>query len=126
VTGIKEMPHDLQGMVADQAMKNAHNIERLPRELDALIRVLLQGDFGARVRLLSDEEDVRIATGMMNRFVMAVVASALSLVSALMVSAGSAPTLNGVRIANLLGAVGLFFGLLLILRLVVQIVREGD
>jgi ubiquinone biosynthesis protein len=84
---IEEMPHDLQGMVADQAMKNAHIIERLPRELDALTRVLLRGDFRARVRLLSDEEDVRIARGMMNRFVMAVVASALSLVSALMVSA---------------------------------------
>jgi ubiquinone biosynthesis protein len=123
---IKEMPHDLQGMVADQAMKNAHIIERLPRELDALTRVLLRGDFRARVRLLSDEEDVRIARGMMNRFVMAVVASALSLVSALMVSAGSAPTLNGVQIVNLLGAVGLFFGVLLILRLVVQVVREGD
>ena len=122
----KEMPHDLQGMVADQAMKNAHIIERLPRELDALTRVLLRGDFRARVRLLSDEEDVRIARGMMNRFVMAVVASALSLVSALMVSAGSAPTLNGVQIVNLLGAVGLFFGVLLILRLVVQVVREGD
>jgi ubiquinone biosynthesis protein len=123
---IREMPHDLQGMVADQAVKNAHIIERLPRELDALTRVLLRGDFRARVRLLSDEEDVRIARGMMNRFVMAVVASALSLVSALMVSAGSAPTLNGVRIVNLLGAVGLFFGVLLILRLVVQVVREGD
>jgi hypothetical protein len=78
------------------------------------------------VRLLSDEEDVRIARGMMNRFVMTIVASALSLVSALMVSAGSAPTLNGVRIVNLLGAVGLFFGVLLILRLIVQVVREGD
>src|SRR4029453_12219804 len=41
---------------------------------------------------IADEEDVRIATGMMNRFVVAVVASAFSLVSALMVSAGSAPT----------------------------------
>jgi hypothetical protein len=57
---------------------------------------------------------------------MAVVASALSLVSALMVSAGSAPTLNGVRIVNLLGAVGLFFGVLLILRLIVQVVREEN
>ena len=57
---------------------------------------------------------------------MAAVASALSLVSALMVSGGSAPALNGVRIVNLLGAVGLFFGVLLILRLIVQVVREGD
>ena len=113
-------------MVADQAMKNAPTSSALLASSTRSPEWLLQGDFGARVRLLSDEEDVRIPTGMMNRFVMAVVASALSLVSALMVSVGSAPTLNGLRIANLLGAVGLSFGVLLILRLVVQIVREGD
>jgi hypothetical protein len=56
---------------------------------------------------------------------MGVIASALSLASAFMLSAGSASALHGVRIVNLLGGVGLFFGVLLLLRLVIQIVREG-
>jgi hypothetical protein len=88
--------------------------------------VLLRGDFGARVRLWSDEEDVRVARGMVNRAVMAIVASALSVASALMLSAGSAPALNGVPVVNVLGAIGMFFGVLLLLRVVIQIVREGE
>jgi ubiquinone biosynthesis protein len=123
---VPEMPHDLRELVTDQAAKNAHIIQRLPREIDALVRVLLRGDFGARVRLWSDEEDVRVARGMVNRAVMAIVASALSVASALMLSAGSAPALNGVPVVNVLGAIGTFFGVLLLLRVVIQIVREGE
>jgi len=121
-----EMPHDLRELVTDQAARNAHIIQRLPREVDALVRVLLRGDFGARVRLWSDEEDVRVARGMVNRAVMAIVASALSVASALMLSAGSAPALNGVPVVNVLGAIGTFFGVLLLLRVVIQVVREGE
>jgi ubiquinone biosynthesis protein len=119
------VPHSLRELVADQAARNAHIIERLPREVDGLVRVLRKGDLRARVRLWADEEDVRVARGMVNRATMGVIASALSLASAFMLSAGSASALHGVRIVNLLGAVGLFFGVLLLLRLVIQIVREG-
>jgi ubiquinone biosynthesis protein len=121
----RDLPHDLQGLLADQAAKNAHIIERLPREVDALTRVLLRGDFRARLRLLSDDEEIRTAKSLLNRVVMAIVASALSLASAVLLTAGSAPLLHGVQIINLLGAVGLFFGVLLLLRLVVQVIREG-
>jgi ubiquinone biosynthesis protein len=123
---VPEVPHDLRELVTDQAARNAHIIQRLPREVDALVRVLLRGDFGARVRLWSDEEDVRVVRGMINRAVMAIVASALSVASALMLSAGSAPALNGVPVVNVLGAIGTFFGVLLLLRVVIQIVREGE
>jgi ubiquinone biosynthesis protein len=122
----REMPHDLGSLLADQAAKNAHIIERLPREIDALTRALVRGDFRARVSLLSDDEDVRAVRGLLNRAVMAAVASALSLVSALLLASGSAPELRGVAIVNLLGAIGLFFGVLLLLRVVIQVIREGD
>jgi hypothetical protein len=75
--------------------------------------------------LLSDDEEIRTAKSLLNRVVMAIVASALSLASAVLLTAGSAPLLHGVQIINLLGAVGLFFGVLLLLRLVVQVIREG-
>jgi hypothetical protein len=61
---------------------------------------------------------------MLNRAIMAVVASALSLLSAILLAAGSAPTLQGVRVVNLLGGIGLFFGVLLLLRVVIEIVRD--
>jgi ubiquinone biosynthesis protein len=123
---VPEIPHDLRELITDQAARNAHIIQRLPREVDALVRVLLRGDFGARVRLWSDEEDTRVARGMVNRAVMAIIASALSVASALLLSAGSAPVLHGVAVVNLLGAIGMFFGVLLLLRVLIQIVREGE
>jgi ubiquinone biosynthesis protein len=119
------VPHSLRELVADQAARNAHIIERLPREIDGLVRVLGRGDLRARVRLWADEEDVRLVRGMVNRASMAIIASALSLASAIMLSAGSASALHDFPIVNLLGAVGLFFGVLLLLRLIIQIVREG-
>src|SRR4029450_7925197 len=117
---VPEMPHDLRELVTDQAARNAHIIQRLPREVDALVPVLLRGDFAAPVRLWSDGEDVRVARGVVNRGGMAIVASALSVASALMLSAGSAPALNGVPVVNVLGAIGTFFGVLLLLRVVLQ------
>jgi preprotein translocase subunit SecD len=56
---------------------------------------------------------------------MALVASALALASALMLAADSPPVL-GFRLVNLLGAIGLFFSTLLLLRLLVQILRDRD
>jgi ubiquinone biosynthesis protein len=120
----EQVPHDLRELVKRGAVKHGYIIERLPREVDALLRVLRRGDFRARVRLLSEDEDVRWATGMLNRAIMAVVASALSLLSAILLAAGSAPTLQGVRVVNLLGGIGLFFGVLLLLRVVIEIVRD--
>jgi ubiquinone biosynthesis protein len=120
-----QVPHDLHELVADQAARNAHIIERLPREVDALLRVLRRGDLRARLRLWADDDDVRVARAMVNRAAMAVISSALSLASALMLTAGSTSELHGVRVVNLLGAVGVFFGVLLLLRLAIQIVREG-
>jgi hypothetical protein len=42
-----------------------------------------------------------------------------------MLTAGPASEVHGVRVVNLLGAIGVFFGVLLLLRLAIQIVREG-
>jgi ubiquinone biosynthesis protein len=125
LVGPAELPHDIQSLLADQAAKNSNIIERLPREIDALVRTLTRGDFQTHLRLLSNDDDVVVVRSLVNRGVMAVVASALSLVSAMMLASGSAPSVHGVQIVNLLGAVGLFFGILLLLRLVIQVVRDG-
>jgi ABC-type phosphate/phosphonate transport system permease subunit len=101
-------------------------IDRFPREVDSLLRVLAKGDFRARLRLLSDEDDIRVASRLTNRLAMALVASALSIASAILLATGSAPQFHGQRVVNLLGGVGLFFGVVLIVRLVVQMVRETD
>jgi len=106
------------------AMTNALILRRVPQQVDAIARSLVHGELRTRVSLLSEAEDVRVAKGMVNRLVMGIVASALALSSAIMLSSGSAPALGGFRVVNVLGAIGLFFSVLLLLRVVVQILRD--
>jgi ubiquinone biosynthesis protein len=120
------IPHTVSELMMKTAMTNAPILQRLPQQLGALARSLLHGELRTRVSLLSEPEDVRAARGMLNRLVMGIVASALALTSSIMVSAGSAPALGGVRVVNILGGIGLFFSVLLLLRLVVQILRDRE
>lgn len=107
------------------AMSNASAMRRLPQEVDAIARRLLHGDLRTRVSLLSEAEDVTVARGLVNRLVMGVVGSALALSGAVMLAADS-PTFNGVRLVNTLGGITLFFAVLVLARLLVQILRDRD
>jgi hypothetical protein len=69
---------------------------------------------------------VLAARSMVNRLVTALIGAALALSSAILLSASSRPILGAVSLVNLLGGIGLFFAVLLLLRLLVQILREGD
>lgn len=62
----------------------------------------------------------------MNRVVTGLVGSALALSSAILLTAPSKPGPGGLGLLTLLGGIGLFFSVLLLLRLVVQILRERD
>jgi ubiquinone biosynthesis protein len=120
----EQAPQNLQELLLSEAVKDAPILRRLPRELDAIARRVLHGDLRMRVSLLSEPEDVQMAKGMVNRLVMGVASAAFVLSSAILLSASSAPTLGGVRVVNLLGGVGLFISTLLLLRLVVEILRD--
>jgi ubiquinone biosynthesis protein len=94
--------------------------------MDELARRLLRGELRTRVSLLSEPEDVRVARGMVNRVVTGLVGSALALSSSILIAVDSPPGPGGVSLLDLLGGIGLFFSVLLLLRLVVQILRERD
>jgi ubiquinone biosynthesis protein len=121
----ESLPASPSEFIMRAAMLNATAVQRLPQQVDAISRRLLRGDLRMQASLLSDAEDVRIIKGFVNRIVMALVASALALASALMLAANSPPVL-GFRLVNLLGAIGLFFSTLVLLRLLVQILRDRD
>lgn len=121
----ESMPASPSEFIMRAAMLNATAVQRLPQQVDAISRRLLRGDLRMQASLLSDAEDVRILKGFVNRIVMGLVASALALASALMLAANSPPIL-GFRLVNLLGGIGLFFSTLVLLRLLVQILRDRD
>jgi ubiquinone biosynthesis protein len=119
-------PKNLQELVLQQAMDAGPALARLPRKMDDLAQALLLGELRTRVSLLSEPEDVRVARGMVNRVVTGLVGSALALSSSILLTAPSPPGPGGLGLLSLLGGIGLFFSVLLLLRLVVQILRERD
>jgi ubiquinone biosynthesis protein len=119
-------PENLQELVLQQAVSAGPVLARLPRELDELAQTLLRGELRTRLSLLSEPEDVRVARSMVNRLVTGLVGSALALTSAVLLVAPSSPGPSGLGLVNILGGIGLFFSVLLLLRLVVQMLRERD
>lgn len=119
-------PQNLQELLLQQAVDAGPALARLPRKMDDLAQALLLGELRTRVSLLSEPEDVRVARGMMNRVVTGLVGSALALSSSILLTAPSPPGPGGLGLLSLLGGIGLFFSVLLLLRLVVQILRERD
>jgi ubiquinone biosynthesis protein len=119
-------PRNLQELVLKQAMDAAPALARLPHEVDDLAQTLLRGELRTRMSLFSEPEDVRVARGMVNRIVTGFIGSALALSSSILLTASSPPGPGGLGLLSLLGGIGLFFSLLLLLRLIVQILRERD
>ena len=76
--------------------------------------------------LLSEPEDVRVMRGLVNRVVTGLVGSALALSSSVLLTVQSPSSAGRLNLFNLLGGIGLFFSVLLLLRLVVQILRDRD
>jgi Na+/proline symporter len=76
------------------------------------------------VSLLSEPEDVLAARSMVNRLVTGLIGSALAISSSILLTVRSPAGPGGVNLVNLLGGIGLFFSWLLLLRLVVQVLRE--
>lgn len=119
-------PQNIQELVLQQAVDAGPVLARLPRELDELAQTLLHGELRTRLSLLSEPEDVRVARSMVNRLVTGLIGSALALSSSVLLVAPSSPGPSGLGLINILGGIGLFFSVLLLLRLVVQILRERD
>lgn len=117
-------PQSFQELVLQEAMNAGPILGRLPREVDALARSLLSGELRTRVSLLSEPEDVLAARSMVNRLVTGLIGSALAISSSILLTVRSPAGPGGVNLVNLLGGIGLFFSWLLLLRLVVQILRE--
>jgi ubiquinone biosynthesis protein len=109
--------------VQDVILSTAPVLARLPRDLDDAARSLLCGQLRARVSLLSEPEDVLVARGMLNRLLMGLIGSALALASAILLTV---PTESGqsLSLVSIIGGTGLSVSALLLLRLIVQILRE--
>ena len=107
----------------DELLRQLPRLRRLPDHLERIAAVTARGDLRARVSLLSLPEDVRVLTLLVNRVLLVAAGGALVLGSAVLVAATSSSP--GTSLAEATGFIGLGVGLLLILRVVAAVVRDG-
>jgi ubiquinone biosynthesis protein len=114
---------NIHEFLQQQLMSTAPVLARMPRDLDELTRSLLRGELLTRVSLFSEPQDVAAARSLLNRMVTAIIGSAIALASAILLTV-QPRTGEGRALVNIIGAIGLFFSALLLLRVLVQILRE--
>jgi len=101
-------------------------LRRVPRHLDRIATLAQRGDLAARVSLLSDSHDVRILTRLLNRFLLALIGSVGGIISVLLIGTQGGPLFTGdTTLFQFFGYFGLFWCLVLILRVVVAVLHDG-
>ncbi|ROQ31044.1 ubiquinone biosynthesis protein [Frondihabitans sp. PhB188] len=118
-------PSSLRDFAQDQVLALAPVLGRLPGDLDDVLRSLGKGELRTRVSLLSEPEDVRVLWSMLNRALLVVVGAVGLIASAILLAAqagGSGD--DGSVVLGFVGGIGFAFSSLLLLRTIVQTLRD--
>jgi ubiquinone biosynthesis protein len=115
-------PKSLREATARQLLTLVPMLHKLPRRVDRVTAALAEGRLAFNLRLLSDQRDVSVVTGLVNRAVLGLLGSALGVISAILLLAPDSPTITqGLSLLQLSGYVGLFLGATLIFRVVLDV-----
>ena len=125
-------PASLRDAAADEALGLLPVLRRLPRRLDRITTSLERGTFTTSVRLLADDRDRQFVRSMAGRAVLAFLGAAFGIISVMLIGVRGGPLLvptatgtGGTSLFHAFGYVGLFFSLVLILRVVIAVTRDG-
>jgi len=100
-------------------------LRRLPRRFDRVTSALEQGRLSVNVRLLADERDRRVITGLANQFLLALLGAAAGIVAALMLVAPGGPKISqSVSLYQLIGYNMLIVSGVLVLRVLFTIFKS--
>jgi ubiquinone biosynthesis protein len=110
-----------------EAFKLLPVIRRIPRHLDRIATMIQEGETTARVSLFSTERDLAVVRHLFGRAVLTAVGASLMLISVLLVGTVTGPELSDTTtLLQVLGYIGLFFGLILMLRVSVSALRDTE
>jgi ubiquinone biosynthesis protein len=97
----------------------------VPRHFDRIATTVQQGEITGRVSLFSTRRDVEVIQRLKRRDVLAFVGAALMLLSIMLVGTEGGPTLTDeTSLFQLFGFIGLFLGVVLILRVTLAALRD--
>jgi ubiquinone biosynthesis protein len=119
-------PDTLREAVQLEAARQLPRLRRIPQRLDDLLGQASRGRLTARVSLFADDHDLGAITRLVDRAVLALLAAALGIGSALLLHArGGVQISDTVSINEILGYIGIATAMVLTLRIVAAIIREG-
>ena len=124
-------PASLRDAAADEALGLLPVLRRLPRRLDRITTALERGTLTSSVRLLADGRDRHFVASMAGRAVLAFLGAAFGIMSVMLIGVRGGPLLVpaaagiGTSLFHVFGYAGLFFSLVLILRVIIAITRES-
>jgi ubiquinone biosynthesis protein len=120
-----EAPIDREEVVRDALLSALPQLRRLPDRLDRMLMLAGRGDL--RIRNVVDEDSRRILRTLVNRALLVAVGATLLLASVLLlVPADAGPQVSAnVGLFEILGYGGLFAGVVLLLRVVAGVARDG-
>lgn len=118
-------PQSLQEQAREEMLRLVPILQRVPRHLDRIATLIERGEITIRVSLFSDESDVKVIARLVNRAVLALLGSALGLLSVILLGTPGGPSFSDtVSFFDILGYIGLYIGAVLILRAVLAAVRD--
>jgi ubiquinone biosynthesis protein len=119
-------PQDLDSLAQKELIALLPTLRDLPRRTDRILRMMERGDLSMRVSLFTSADDTTFIAKMVNRGVLAFIGTVLGVISAmLIVSTGGPSFVADVTMLNFFGYLGLFGAVVLMLRVVAAVVREG-
>src|SRR5215472_7756465 len=122
---VKLSPQAVGRSAADELIALLPVLRRLPRRFDRVTSALEQGRLGINVRLLADERDRRVVTGLANQFLLALLGAASGIVAALLLAAPGGPKVaQSVSLYQLIGYNLLIVSGVLVLRVLFTIFRS--
>jgi ubiquinone biosynthesis protein len=125
-TKTDDQPQDLDTIAQQELIALLPTLRDLPRRTDRLLRMMERGDVSMRLSLFTAESDTAFVAKMVNRGVLALIGTVLGVIGALLVVSTGGPAFVGdVSLLNFFGYLGLFGAVVLMLRVVAAVVREG-
>jgi ubiquinone biosynthesis protein len=125
-------PASLREAATDEMLGLLPVLRRLPRRFDRITTSLERGTLTTSVRLFADERDRQFVRSMVGRAVLAFLGAAFGVMSVMLIGVHGGPLFfpaaaatGGTSLFHVFGYVGLFFSLVLILRVIIAITREG-
>ena len=125
-------PGSLRDAATDEVLGLLPVLHRLPRRFDRITTSLERGTLTTSVRLLADDRDRQFIRSMVGRAVLAFLGAASGITSVMLIGVRGGPLFlptaagtGGTSLFHVFGYAGLFLSLVLILRVIIAITRDG-